>query len=177
MAGRDRISSFEVCVEAMEQANNTGIVAVGSDHAGYSLKCRLVKELKRLGYQVTDVGTGSEESCDYPDFALKVARMVSEGECARGVLVCGTGAGMAMVANKLPGVRAAACNETYTARYCRLHNDANILTMGARVIEPETALEIARVFMETGYQGDSEEGLRHRRRLEKLLEIERRYLR
>ncbi len=146
-------------------------VAVGSDHAGYRLKERLKAELLDMGYTVLDYGTGSEESCDYPDFAVPVAEAVASGEASRGVLVCGTGAGMAMVANKIPGVRAAACNEAYTAEYCRLHNDANVLTMGARVLEPDEAVKILRKFMETDFEGD-----RHSRRVGKITEVERAHM-
>ena len=152
------------------------IVAIGSDHAGYSLKERLKAELAAMGYQVHDVGTASQESCDYPDFALAVAEAVGRGEASRGVLVCGTGAGMAMVANKVPGVRAAACNEAYTAEHCRLHNDANVLTMGARVVDDETASRILKVFMESGFEGGLPGGTRHRRRVEKIRDVERTYM-
>ena len=155
----------------MAQELDERVVAVGSDHAGYRLKESLVDELARLGYEVRDMGTGSEESCDYPDFALSVAEAVAGGEAEKGVLVCGTGAGMAMAANKVPGIRAAACNEPYTAEFCRLHNDANILTMGARIIDEEAALRILKVFIETGFEGG-----RHAGRLEKIRGIERRYM-
>lgn len=143
-------------------------VAIGSDHAGYSLKERLKAELEDMGYVVRDYGTDSEESCDYPDFAVPVAEAVSAGEARRGVLICGTGAGMAIVANKYPGVRAVACNEPYTAEYCRLHNDANVLTIGARIVEPGVAVDILHRFMETGFEGH-----RHARRLDKISDVER----
>lgn len=155
----------------MAQEKDERVVAVGSDHAGYRLKERLVGELARMGFGVLDMGTGSEESCDYPDFALSVAEAVAGGEAEKGVLVCGTGAGMAMAANKVPGIRAAACNEPYTAEFCRLHNDANILTIGARIIDEEAALRILKVFIETGFEGG-----RHAGRLEKIRVIERRYM-
>jgi ribose 5-phosphate isomerase B len=152
------------------------VVAIGSDHAGYSLKERLKAELAAMGYRVLDAGTDSQESCDYPDFALAVAEAVGGGESFRGVLVCGTGTGMAMVANKVPGIRAAACNEVYTAEYCRRHNDANVLTMGARVVDEKTASRILKVFMETGFEGELPEGSRHNGRIEKIDKIERRYM-
>lgn len=151
-------------------------VAIGSDHAGYRLKESLKPTLQELGYQVHDVGTFSEESCDYPDYALEVAETVSAGDAFRGVLICGTGAGMAMVANKVPGVRAAACNELFSAEYVRRHNDANVLTMGARIIDEDSALEILREFMKTGFEGEGEGGVRHNRRLEKLSGVERKYM-
>jgi ribose 5-phosphate isomerase B len=150
------------------------IIAIGSDHAGFLLKEALEDELVSSGYTVVDVGTDSEESCDYPDFGLKVAEAVSGGEAWRGVLVCGTGAGMAMVANKVPGVRAAACSEPYTAEYCRLHNDANVLTMGARIVDLEAARKILHAFLDAEYEGT---GSRHERRLGKIREVERKYMR
>ncbi len=146
-------------------------VAVGSDHAGYLLKERFKKELESMGYRVSDMGTDSEESCDYPDFALAVAHAVSRGEAGRGVLICGTGAGMAMVANKVPGVRAVAANEPYTAEYCRRHNDANILTVGSRVIGEDDALEIMRIFMSTDFEAG-----RHAARLDKMKDAERAHM-
>lgn len=149
------------------------IIAVGADHAGYRLKEAVKADLERRGYHVLDMGTFSEESCDYPDIAGEVARAVSRGEAERGVLVCGTGAGMAMVANKVPGVRAAACNEDYTASFSRSHNDANVLTMGARIISEDDALRILGKFLETPWEGLESGGDRHVRRLERLLEIER----
>jgi ribose 5-phosphate isomerase B len=157
---------------------NTGerVVAIGSDHAGFELKERLKEQLIGMGYEVRDMGTGSPEPCDYPDFALAVAEAVSGGEAYRGVLVCGTGAGMAMVANKVPGIRAAACNEVYTAEYCRLHNDANVLTMGARVVDEETAGRILQVFMESGFEGALPDGARHNERVEKIKQVERKYM-
>lgn len=151
------------------------MVAIGSDHAGYRLKERLKAELIEAGLSVEDLGTLSEDACDYPDFAEKVAEAVASGTAARGVLVCGTGVGMAIAANKVPGVRAAVCNDTYCARQARLHNDANVLTIGARVVDEELASEITRIFMETGFEGDSQAGSRHSRRLSKIRDIERRY--
>jgi ribose 5-phosphate isomerase B len=152
------------------------IVAIGSDHAGYRLKERFKVELAGMGYEVRDVGTGSQESCDYPDFGLAVAEAVGRGEVSKGVLICGTGAGMAMVANKVPGIRAAACNDAYTAEYCRLHNDANVLTIGARVVDDETASRILKIFMESDFTGGLPDGARHNRRLEKIKAIERKYM-
>ncbi len=160
----------------MAKEQSEQLVAIGSDHAGYRMKEELKAELGGMGYRLLDVGTDSEDSCDYPEFALAVAEAVGRGDASRGILVCGTGAGMAMAANKVPGVRAAACNELYTAEYCRRHNDANVLTMGARIIEPEAARRILHVFMETDFVGDRTEGTRHRRRLEKIEEIERKYM-
>lgn len=143
-------------------------VAVGCDHAGYSLKGLVVDFLKEKGHEVVDEGTFSDESCDYPDFALRVATKVARGEVDRGILICATGTGMAMVANKVPGVRAAVANDIYTARYSRLHNDANVLAMGARIIGPGLALAVLETWMGTEFEGG-----RHERRLEKMSCIER----
>ncbi len=145
-------------------------VALGCDHAGFALKALIRACLEESGHEVLDQGTFCEESCDYPDFAERVARLVSCGEAERGIAICGTGIGMAMAANKLPGVRAAACNDIYTARFSRLHNDANLLTLGARVVGPGVAEEIVRTWMGTPFEGG-----RHARRLERLAEIEGRY--
>ncbi len=152
-----------------------GPVAIGCDHAGYRLKLQLVGELEDMGYRVKDMGTGSEESCDYPDFALLVAEAVMRGEVDAGVLVCGTGTGMAMVANKVPGVRAAACADENVAEYSRRHNDANVIALGARLLEPLEAVETLRVFLGTGFEGGGEAGRRHARRLEKLKAVEEKY--
>ena len=107
--------------------------------------------------------------------ALAVAESVSQGVADKGVLVCGTGAGMAMAANKVPGIRAVTCNEPYTAEYCRLHNDANVLSMGSRIIDVADAMNVLDVFLSTGFEVDSEAGARHARRIEKIRDIERKY--
>jgi len=151
------------------------MIAIGSDHAGFRLKEDLNDALVEMGYAVHDVGTYSEESCDYPDIALTVAESVSQGEADKGVLVCGTGAGMAMTANKVPGIRAVVCNEPYTAEYCRLHNDANVMTIGSRLVDFDDARNILKVFLATGFDGETEAGARHARRLEKIRDIERKY--
>lgn len=142
-------------------------VALGCDHAGYSLKGTILDYLAREGHEVLDEGTHSGESVDYPDFAERVALRVASGEAERGIVICATGIGVAMTANKVPGIRAAVCNDLYTARYSRLHNDANVLTFGSRVIGPGVASEIARLWLETPFEGG-----RHARRLNKLAEVE-----
>ena len=152
------------------------VIALGSDHAGFLLKEELKGELRRLGYEVKDVGTDSEDSCDYPDFARQVAEAVGSGEASRGVLVCGTGVGMAMAANKIPNVRAAVCNDAFCARMSRAHNDANVLTIGARVVTPAAAKEILDTFLETPYEGAGAGGERHARRLSKLSRLEADYM-
>lgn len=146
-------------------------VAIGSDHAGFDLKQALVQFLMERGEQVIDVGTDSRESCDYPDFARMVCEKVSAGEADRGVLICGTGIGMAIAANKWPGIRAACCAEPYSARLTRQDNDSNVLTMGARVVGPGLAREILAVWLDTAFAGG-----RHQRRLDKIAALEAQWL-
>lgn len=143
-------------------------IVVGSDHAGFSLKETVREHLAKTGYEVSDFGTFCENSVDYPDIALPLAKAVAAGEFTLGILICGTGAGMAIAANKHPGIRAAFCGDTFTARHVREHNDANILTLGARVTGPGLALEIVDLFVESTFQGG-----RHRRRLDKIAFMER----
>jgi ribose 5-phosphate isomerase B len=143
-------------------------ISIGADHAGYDLKEVVRGELARLGQDVSDAGTGSPQpSVDYPDYATKVARAVAKGECDRGILICGSGIGMAITANKVPGVRAALCHDHYTALVARLHNDANLLCMGGRTTGTEVAKEIVRTFLETSFEGG-----RHERRVEKIRNLE-----
>jgi ribose 5-phosphate isomerase B len=144
-------------------------IAVGADHAGFALKDVLRAWLERQGYGVLDVGTHSADSVDYPDYADAVTHALLSGAAERGILVCGTGIGMAIAANKAPGVRAAPCVDAFTARMAREHNDANVLTLGARIVGTEAAIEIVRVWLETPFAGD-----RHVRRLAKLAALERR---
>ncbi len=142
-------------------------IAIGSDHAGYRLKGEVAALAKKLGNDVLDLGTHSEESVDYPDFAVKVAQAVSRGEAGLGILVCGTGLGMAIAANKVRGIRAVTCGDTFSARASRQHNDANVLCVGARVTGGGLALDIVRVWLESEFQGG-----RHQRRVSKITEIE-----
>lgn len=143
-------------------------IALGADHAGYPMKEYLARFLRDKGFDVDDVGTHSEkESVDYPDFAAKVARSVASGDCQRGVIVCGTGIGVAIAANKVDGVRAATCNDLFAARLCRAHNDANVLTLGGRVVGQALAEEIVQTFFETEWDGG-----RHRQRIEKIHALE-----
>ena len=136
-------------------------IGLGSDHAGLRLKTVIAAHLMEEGRQVLDFGTTSEAPCDYPEFARLVAEAVRDGQCECGILVCATGVGMAICANKVRGVRAGACNDLYTARFSRLHNDLNILCLGERVIGPGLALEIVRVWLDTPFEGG-----RHARRLD-----------
>jgi ribose 5-phosphate isomerase B len=145
-------------------------IALGADHAGFQLKEALKGWLIDHGYQVVDYGTHSTESVDYPDYAAQVAEAVADQKVERGVLVCGTGIGMTIAANKVPGVRAALCSDLYTARMSREHNDANVLALGGRLMGPEMALDILRMWLETDFAGD-----RHRRRLDKIGGLERRH--
>lgn len=142
-------------------------IAVACDHGGYRLKNVIIEELKRLGYEVEDFGTYSEESCDYPDYAAKAARAVASGECEKGVVVCGTGIGVSMTCNKIHGIRCALCHDVFSAKATRAHNDANMLAMGQRVIGEGLALEILRAWLSTDFEGG-----RHVRRIEKMMALE-----
>lgn len=144
------------------------IVAVGCDHGGFDLKEAVLEVLRAEGHEVRDFGTMSRESVDYPDFALAVARAVAAGEAGLGVLMCGTGIGVSITANKVPGIRAALCAEPYSARMARQHNDANVLCLGARVVGPGLAQDIVRAFLNGQFEGG-----RHARRVEKIRGIER----
>jgi ribose 5-phosphate isomerase B len=148
-----------------------GTVALGADHGGYALKETLKAFLVELGYRVVDCGTHSSEPVDYPDLAYAVARLVSSGEAWRGIVVDGAGIGSAIAANKVPGVRAALCYDHATALNSREHNDANVLTLGAGLIGPSLAKQIAQAWLATSFGGG-----RHQRRVEKITEIERRFL-
>lgn len=143
------------------------IIAIGSDHAGYSLKERLKTWLAADGHRVIDHGTHSTESVDYPDYAAAVAESVGSGEAERGVLVCGSGVGMAMAANKVAGVRAVAAQDADVARLSRQHNDANVLTLGARLTAPARALELVQTWLATPFEGG-----RHERRVDKLARLD-----
>ncbi len=143
-------------------------VAIGCDHAGVSLKNEILPILEEIAIEWKNFGTDTEESVDYPDFGEKVAEEVSKGNFNRGILICGTGIGMSIVANKFPGVRAALCNDSYSAKMSRLHNDANILILPGRVIDKETAKVIVKIWFSTPFEGG-----RHQRRLDKIKEIEK----
>jgi ribose 5-phosphate isomerase B len=138
-------------------------VAIAADHAGFVLKLPLKEELARLGREVIDLGTMSEDSVDYPDFAEKLSQAIDDGRAKLGVLMCGSGIGMSIAANRNPKIRAALCLTPEMARLARQHNDANVLVMGGRLIKPETARECLRAFLETPFEGG-----RHERRVAKL---------
>jgi ribose 5-phosphate isomerase B len=139
-------------------------IAIASDHAGFALKSMLRAELEGLGYKVLDLGTNSSESVDYPDFAAALARSIESGQAKRGVLVCGTGIGMSIAANRSRAVRAAVCHDVSSAGLARRHNDANVLALGARLIGEEVAKDCLRTFLTTAFDG----GERHGRRISKL---------
>lgn len=138
-------------------------VAIGSDHGGLDLKEAVISVLKELGHELVDMGAYDRNSVDYPDFAEKVGAAVVAGEVEQGVLICGTGIGMSIAANKMQGVRAALCNEIFSARMARAHNNANILCLGARVVGPGVAQEIVRAYFTGAFEGG-----RHATRVEKI---------
>lgn len=148
-------------------------IAVGCDHAGFPLKAPAVRELKRLGQEVVDLGTNSEEAVDYPDFAQAVGEAVMRGEAERGLLICGSGVGASVTANKIPGVRAAVCHDTFSARQGVEDDDMNVLCLGARVIGQRLALDVIRAWLGATFSGEE----RHVRRLNKVKAIEARYQR
>lgn len=147
----------------MSTGSSVGAFGVGADHAGLELKRLLVAELQKRGLSVVDFGTHSSESCDYPDFAQALGSALARGEIGRGLLVCGTGVGMSIAANRNPAVRAVVCSEPLSARMARSHNDANVLCLGARVIGEGTALDVLDAFLGAGFEGG-----RHARRVAKL---------
>lgn len=139
------------------------MIAIGSDHGGYHLKEYLKTYLTAKNISVLDVGTDSETSCDYPVYAHKLCEQILNGTCEKGILVCGTGIGMSISANKHKGIRAAACSDTYSAKYSRLHNDANVLCIGERVIGCGLAVELVEVFLNASFEGG-----RHQRRVDQM---------
>ncbi|MEW6516360.1 MAG: ribose 5-phosphate isomerase B [candidate division FCPU426 bacterium] len=145
---------------------------IGSDHAGYELKQRLIRELTAAGQAVEDFGTSTEESCDYPDIGLKVAEQVARDADTLGILICGTGIGMSITANKVPGIRAALAYNTYSAQYAREHNNANILVLPGRVFGKEMSMDMIRAWLHARFAGE-----RHQRRLDKISDVEKKYLR
>jgi ribose 5-phosphate isomerase B len=142
-------------------------IAVGSDHRGFDVKRRVVTLLQQLGHDIVDVGATSKDSVDYPDFAFLVAKAVSEGQADRGILVCGSGIGMCIAANKVKGVRAAPCHDNITAEMSRRHNDANVLCLSADLLGGELIDRMIRIWLETPFEGG-----RHARRVEKIAQIE-----
>jgi ribose 5-phosphate isomerase B len=143
-------------------------IALGADHAGYPVKESIRKFLEESGYLVDDTGTWSEESVDYPDYALAVGERVVARTSDMGIVVCGTGIGISIAANKVPGIRAAVAHDVLTARLSREHNDANVLALGGRIVTEDLAVEMVQVFLSTAYAGG-----RHQRRIDKITQIEK----
>jgi len=137
------------------------MIALGSDHGGYSLKQEIIAYLKEQNLEYKDFGCFNEEACDYPIYGKAVANAIVSGECEKGILICGTGIGISIAANKIKGIRAALCHDCFSAEATRLHNDANILAMGARVVGPGHALKIVDTFLNTEFSGDE----RHKNRI------------
>lgn len=144
------------------------MLAIGSDHGGFELKNYVIEHLKSKGIECKDCGTYTEESCDYPDIAKKVADTVISGECERGILICGTGIGISIAANKIDGIRAALCSDVFSAKMARQHNNANIICLGGRVTGRELAFMIIDTFLEQEFEGG-----RHQKRIDKIHALER----
>ncbi len=142
-------------------------IALAADHGGYELKNIIIKYLKNLNYECIDFGINENESVDYPDYAHPVCESITKGETDFGILVCGTGIGMSMSANKHHGIRAACCSDTYSAKLTRMHNDANVLCLGGRVVGEGLALDIVKLFVETEFEGG-----RHSKRVEKIMKFD-----
>jgi ribose 5-phosphate isomerase B len=146
-------------------------LAIGADHAGFALKQKLGDYLRELGHEVTDTGTMNADPVDYPDYAEAVGKLILAGGVERGILICGSGVGASVAANKLPGIRAAVCHDTYSARQGVEHDDMNILVLGARIVGEELARELVRAFLPARFTAEE----RHLRRLEKTRALEKRY--
>lgn len=142
-------------------------ISIASDHAGFGLKSRILRYLAEKNLETLDLGTASRDSVDYPDYAVEVAKSVSRGGSDRGILICGTGIGMSIAANKVPGVRAALCHNIVTAEASRRHNDANVLVLGERVLDEETALQVVETWLVLEFDAG-----RHQKRVEKIFDIE-----
>ena len=144
------------------------MIAVSSDHAGFSLLQEIIRHLEESGIEYKNYGCKDRTSCDYPDCAVPACRAVVSGEAEKAVLVCGTGIGMSLTANKIKGIRAAVCGDYFSAKHTRLHNDANVLCLGERVVGPGLALELVDVFLKTEFEGG-----KHKRRIDKIAELEK----
>lgn len=142
-------------------------IAIGNDHAAVAMKFDIMEYIRRLNHEVTDYGTDTEESCDYPEYGEKVARAVASGEADCGVLICGTGVGISIAANKIKGIRAAVCSDCATARLVREHNNANILAFGARIVGGELARDIVKAYLDAEFLGG-----KHQRRIDMIRELE-----
>lgn len=167
---RNESQAKDTLTSHFKQEGGKETIAIGSDHGGFQLKQALIPFIEGLGQKVVDVGTYNEEPCDYPDFAYMVARMVSSGEVPKGIMIDSVGVASAMVANKVPHIRAACCHSEFIAKSSREHNDANVLTLGGRVIGIELAKSIVKTWLETWFGGG-----RHKTRVDKITDIEKRY--
>ncbi len=143
------------------------MIAIGSDHGGYDLKQLVIEHLKKRGYEVKDFGTYSKDSCDYPEFGHAVAKAVASKECEQGIVICTTGIGISISANKVKGIRCALCSDVCSAELTRLHNDANVLALGAGIVGSNLALRIVDAFLDTKFSGDE----RHSRRISKIEQL------
>lgn len=147
------------------------MIAIGSDHAGFELKQVIMKHLEERNIEFKDYGTDSADSCDYAVYAEKTARAVVSGECELGLLFCGTGVGISIAANKVKGIRACCCSDLFSAEMTRMHNNANMLCLGGRVITPEKAIELVDIFLDTPFSGEE----RHQRRIDQIIDLENRF--
>ena len=143
------------------------MIGIGNDHAGTTLKLEIIKHLEEQGVEYIDYGVGPGEAIDYPDAAERVCRKVIDGTCDKAILICGTGIGISIAANKIKGIRACACSDTFSAKYTRLHNDANVLCLGGRVVGVGLACELVDIFLSTGFEGG-----RHQRRVDLITALE-----
>ena len=146
------------------------VIAVACDHGGFALKGEILAHLEKRGVAYEDFGTYSIDSCDYPDFAEAACLAVTSGKCSTAILICGTGIGISIAANKIPGIRAACCSDTFSARFTRMHNDANALCFGGRVVGPGLAIDMVDLFLDTEFEGG-----RHQKRIDKITELEKKY--
>ena len=142
------------------------MIAIGCDHAGVEMKKAIIEELSKKGFEFKDMGTDGEP-CDYPNMAEAVCSLITSGECEKGILICGTGIGMSIAANKIKGIRAALCSDSFSTKFTRLHNDSNVMCMGARTLGPGLACELAEIFLTTGFEGG-----RHQRRIDLITALE-----
>jgi ribose 5-phosphate isomerase B len=167
-----QVKALESYTAATISPTNVGstLIVIGSDHGGYQTKEMLKKYLAEIGYRTLDIGTNSEDACDYPDYAYAVARIVAKGEAWRGIMIDATGVASSIVCNKVPGVRAAACFNEFVAQSSREHNDANVLTLGAKVLGPELIKSIVKAWLETWFGGG-----RHKKRVDKISDVERKF--
>lgn len=142
------------------------MIAIGCDHAGVEMKKAIIEELSKKGFEFKDMGTDGEP-CDYPNMAEAVCGLITSGECEKGILICGTGIGMSIAANKIKGIRAALCSDSFSTKFTRLHNDSNVMCMGARTLGSGLACELAEIFLTTGFEGG-----RHQRRVDLITALE-----